>query len=203
MKKVIVLSLALFLCTGLAMAKDLSLEGSRPQIAPPNSSPVLSIQLTGRLEADSPTWNRAFNNDEGPSQNCDFFLNDSGQDGQYYEVFCITSTDENPVEIVVSSEFSELEDTVLLLYCTEWDVAQPLENAVFYADDGGETELYSAFWEHNNVVMTPGVEYWLLLSTYYPDDTGNFLINCSDNVIPCGTVDTEDKDWSSLKALYR
>jgi len=203
MNKAIVVLLAIVLCTGWAVAKDVTLEGTRNQTGDPAPSLSRDIQLTGTLDASSPTWNRAFNNDDDPSQNCDFQLNDSSQDGQSYDVFCITSTDENPVEIVINPDFSTLEDTVLLLYCAEWDAAQPLDFGVFYADDNHDVEGYSAFWEYNNVVMAPGQDYWLLISTYYPGDFGDFLIDCSDNVSYCGTVSIESTNWSSVKALFR
>jgi hypothetical protein len=32
---------------------------------------------------------------------------------------------------------------------------------------------------------------------------GDFVINTSDNVALCGTVGTENSDWSSIKSMFQ
>jgi hypothetical protein len=158
------------------------------------------IVLTGTLDSSSPVWNRGFNNVDPPAPNCDFPLSDSS-DGQYYEVFCLNVTDANAIEIIVDADATTIGDTHMTLYCDPFDPNTPLVNAVFSDDDDGDS-LLSAFTLEDNLVLSPGSDYWLVLSTFSPGATGDFTINTSDNVALCGGVAAEGQSWSEIKALY-
>jgi len=194
MKHVMVLMMVLAAATAVATEKQ-----------PDTSDYVIQngsrAQITGTLSDASPVWNRAFGSGAPSTTDCLFPFTDSSIDGQYYDVFCIESTDENPVEIVVSPDGTTIGDTVLSLYCDPFDPTDPLVNGAYYDDDGGDG-LLSAFLPGDNVVLTPGVSYWLVLSTFSAGDSGDFVIDTSDNVMICGGVSVESTDWSSLKGLF-
>ena len=69
-------------------------------------------------------------------------------------------------------------------------------------DSDGDS-LLSAFTLEDNLVLSPGSDYWLVLSTFSPGATGDFTINTSDNVELCGSVANESRSWTELKGLYR
>ncbi|MCK5438875.1 MAG: hypothetical protein KAI97_02975 [Gemmatimonadetes bacterium] len=162
-------------------------------------NPSLMV-ISGTLDSSSPTWNRGFNNVDPPDLGCNFLMNDSS-DGQFYDVFCITGTDDNPVEIIVDANATTVGDTHMELYCDPFDPMNPLDNAVFSDDDDGDG-LMSAFTLEDGLVLSGG-DYWLVLTTFSPGDMGDFTINTSDNVAFCGSVATKTQTWSELKALYR
>jgi hypothetical protein len=159
------------------------------------------IVITGTLDSNSPVFNRGFNNVDPPDPNCAFPLTDSS-DGQYYDAICITSTDDQPIEVIVDAGATTISDTHMELYCDPFDPNNPLDNAVFSDDDDGDG-LMSAFTFSDNLVLTPGTDYWLVLTTFSPGAMGDFTINTSDNVALCGGVGTENHSWSELKGLYR
>ena len=157
--------------------------------------------FAGILDTTCPTWDRGYGFDTFDGD-CAFELTDSSYDGQYYAVFCIKAMDENPIEIVVDDTLTNLSDTTLYIFCDPFDPDYPMTNVDFFDDDDGEG-WYSAILATDNVVLAPDTAYYLVLSTFSPDDTGDFVINTSTNVVECGTVATEDLDWGSLKATYK
>ena len=196
MKKVMVTILGVALLAGLAMATDEKIQ-DRDYVFNGQSR----IQITGTLDASSPTWNRAFGGG-APMVDCMFGLTDSSIDGQTFDQICITSTDDNPIEIVVDADATTIGDTTLHIYCENFDSTMPLDNCVYYDDDGGDG-LYSAITLADNVVLPAGTSFWLILSTFGSGDLGNYVIDTSDNVTLCGTVATENTDWSSIKSLFQ
>ena len=196
MKKAMATMLAVALLAGFAMAADEKIQ-DKDYVFEGTSR----IQITGTLDSSSPTWNRAFGSG-APSLDCIFGLSDSGADGQYFDQFCITSTDDNPIEIVVDGNATTISDTTLHIYCDTFDPNAPLDNCVYYDDDGGDG-LYSAITAADNVVLPAGTEYWLILSTFSGGDMGDFVMDTSDNVALCGSVANEPTDWSSIKSLFR
>ena len=196
MKKVMATMLAVAILAGFAMAADEKIQ-DKDYVFEGTSR----IQITGTLDSSSPTWNRAFGSG-APSLDCIFGLTDSGNDGQSFDQICITTTDDNPIEIVVDGNATVIGDTTLHIYCDIFDPNSPLDNCVYYDDDGGEG-LYSAITLADNVFLPPGFEFWLVLSTFGAGDFGDFVIDTSDNVTLCGTVATEPTDWSSIKSLFR
>ncbi len=191
------IALALILAASLALATEKVPDASDHAL--PGGS---RIELTGTLDASSPTWNRSFGSATPTPETCDYPLLDSGNDGQYYDFFCIRATDGEPIEIVVDPDNTGVGDTTLHIFCDPLDPMAPLENAVYYDDDGGEGFL-SAIVAEDGVVLLPETDYWLVISTFSPGDTGPFAIGTSDNVALCGGVAVEAADWSSLKGLFR
>lgn len=159
------------------------------------------IAIAGTLDGSSPIFNRPLDPVLPPATACDFPLVDSASDGQYYAVICITSTNDNPVEIIVDAAGTTLDDTHMELYCDPFDPNAPLTNAVFSDDDDG-VGFYSAFLATDNVVLTPSAAYYLVLTTFSAGDIGNFLINTSTNVVFCEGVATESTTWSKIKAMH-
>ena len=194
MKKVMFAILAVTLLAGFAMATE-KIEDIDYVMDNPSR-----MQIAGVLDADSPTWNRAFGSGDS-SLDCIFGLTDSSADGQFFAQYCIRGTDDNPIEIVVDGDATEIGDTTLHIYCDSFDPGAPLEECVYYDDDGGDG-LYSAINLEDNVVLPPGTEFWLILSTFSGGDEGAFVINTSDNVALC-SVGTESTDWGTIKGLYR
>jgi hypothetical protein len=196
MKKIMLTTLVLALIVSAAFA-----ETKRPDTKDAVMQEGSRIVLTGELTANSPTWTRAFNNVTPPAPNCDFPLTLSAA-GVYYDAICITVTDQNPGEIIVDAAGTTIGDTHMELYCDPFDPNSPLENAVFSDDDDGDG-LMSAFTASDNLVLTPGNQYWLVLTTFSAGATGTYTINTSDNVAICGGVANETQSWSQIKGLYR
>ena len=139
-----------------------------------NTTPQTGFKsiLQGTLTASSPTYDRPYG--DGVSLDCDAPLMDSANDGMYLEIFCIKSTDSNPIELVVDAAGTNIIDTVLTIYCRNFDPSNPLGNAITFDDDGGEGTL-SAITRDDGVILTPGLTYWAVLSTYGAAMTGNYL----------------------------
>ncbi len=159
--------------------------------------------LGGVFDENSPTYERPFGS--GVDLNCALPLSDSSTVDNFFEMFCITATDANPIEITVDAAGTELDDTTITLYCDPFDFMNPLSNVVAYDDDDGEG-LYSAFVVGDNITLTPGVAYYLVLSNFGsgdPGDLGAFSIILGDNLMSCGTVAADEMSWDSLKANFR
>jgi hypothetical protein len=190
-----VITFALVLVAGFAFANEKIAEGDY-SIQNPSRA-----EITGELDGNSPTWNRSFGSGV-PSPACAFPLSLSANTGQYYDVICVQATDQNPIEVEVTVEGTSINDTTLHLFCEGFDAGNSTANAVYYNDDGGEG-LLSAFTAANNVVLAPGTNYWLVLSTFSANDMGTYRIVTSDNVTVCGTVNADAVDWSAIKGLFR
>ncbi len=190
---VLIIAMMLLSCTALAGEKI-----SDTQNALPNLS-TLSV-LAGTLDENSPTYNRIFGG--AVSLDCNSVVSDSGNDGMYFALFCIEVNSSDPIEMVVDPGSTDLDDTIMTIYCDPFDPGAPEVNVISYDDDGGEGFL-SAFTIEDNITLTPGNTYYLVLSTFSAGDMGDFAINTSDNVSECGTVPTEASSWDSLKASYR
>ncbi len=158
------------------------------------------ISFTGTLDDSSPTWDRIYAS--GVDLTCSLQANDSGNDGEYYAEFCFRVTDTDTVTFVVDPGLTNISDTVVAIYCDPFDAATPAANLVSYDDDGGDGYL-SAFVPADGIVLVPGNDYHLVLSTYQPGDTGEFVISASANVVACQQVANEALDWGQLKAQYR
>jgi hypothetical protein len=190
------MALALVLVAGLAIAAD----EKRPEGDYTIQNPSRT-EITGELTQESPTWHRSFGSGT-PSPACAFSLTLSGNFGQYFDAICIQVTDQGPIEVEVTVEGTTINDTTLHLFCDPFDSGDSLANAVFYNDDGG-VGLLSAFTLANNIVLSPGENYWLVLSTFSAGDMGTYRMVTSDNVIVCGSVSLDQADWSTIKDLFR
>ncbi len=196
MKQILIMTLILSLVLATVALAEPKLPDTKDAVI---QNPVLLV-ITGTLDENSPTWDRGYNNVDAPDLSCNFPLLDS-LDGQYYDVFCVTGTDDNPVEIIVDAAATTVGDTHMELYCDPFDPMNPLEQAVFSDDDDGEG-LMSAFTLEDGLVLSGG-DYWLVLTTFSSGDMGDFVLNTSDNVIICGGVAVENQTWSHLKSIYR
>lgn len=190
-----ILAIALIASTALAAGeKGVDLVDARPG-APSR------IVISGTLDANSATYNRAYYNATPPDPDCAYPVQDSSLDGQSYTTFCISSTDANPIEMIVDAGATTISDTFIALYCS-FDPADPLSNAVFTDDDDGDG-LMSAFTVNDNLILPAGTEYTFVVTTFSSGGYGDFVINTSDNVAFCGSVPAENHSWSELKGLYR
>ncbi len=196
MKTILIMALILSLVVATAAFAETKGRDTKDTVI---SNPALSV-INGTLDANSPIWNRGFNNADPPDLSCNFPLSSSSF-GQYYDLFCITGSDDNPVEIIVDPAGTTISDTHMELYCEDFDPANSLVNAVFSDDDDGEG-LYSAFTLEDGLVLSGG-DYWLVLTTFSPGDMGDFTINTSSNVSMCGGVAVEQHTWSQVKGIYR
>ena len=198
MKTAIVL--ALCLCASFALAAgDKTIDSVDHQMKADSR-----IQITGSFTEASPVWDRGYGYNDPAPTSCDYALTAAYYQGQYYDMFCIESVDQNPVEIVVN-EATTLDDTTLHIYCAEFDPTLPLANCVFFDDDDG-AGLFSAITVGDGVILSAGVQYWVVISNYGvgdPGDMGDFVIDTSDNVVVCGGVATEVTDWSAIKGLFK
>jgi len=167
-----------------------------------NATPQAGFQsvMQGTLTTSSPTYDRAFGDEI--SLDCDAPLMDSANDGVYLEIFCIKSTDSNPIELVVDAAGTNITDTVLTIYCRNFDPSNPLGNAIAFDDDGGEGTL-SAITRDDGVILAPGLVHWAVLSTYGAAMTGDYLIQAGPNLVTCDAVPTASTSWGALKAAYR
>lgn len=156
--------------------------------------------LQGSLTHASPTYNRAFG--DAVSSGCDAPFEDSANDEVYLEYFCIKSTDARPIELVVVDAGTNIIDTVLTIYCGNFDPTNPLENGIAFDDDGGVGTL-SAITLADEVILTEGQTHWAVLSTFGANMTGNFLIQASPNVVSCNAVPDTPTAWGAMKAIYR
>ena len=196
MKKATVILLALIVVS-VAFAADKPIDNEEYTIQNPGR-----ILITGVLDDTSPLWDRGVDYSAPPAPNCDFPFADHGSGPAAYNQHCFRVTDTSPVEMEVV-DTTTISDTTIYIFCEGFDAALPLEEGVFWDDDGG-VGLRSAFTLGDNIVLTPGVDYWLVVSVYYHTTTlGEYTIQTGDNVALCGTVATEVTDWSSIKSLFR
>ena len=197
MKKAIVLLLILAVSAGFAIAADKPIDNEEYTIQNPGR-----ILITGVLDTSSPLWDRGVDYSAPPAPNCDFPFVDHGSGPAAYDQHCFRVTDTSPVEMEVVDP-TTVYDTTLYIFCEGFDAAFPLNEGVFWDDDGG-VGLRSAFTLSDNIVLTPGVDYWLVVSVYYHTTTlGDYTIQTGDNVTLCGSVANENTDWSSIKSLFR
>jgi len=196
MKQVIATCLILMVAS-FAFAADKPIDTEEYTIQNPSR-----VVISGVLDESSPLWDRGVEYSAPPAPNCDFPFADHSSDPAAYDQICFRVTDTSPIEMEVVDP-TTVSDTTIYIFCEDFDAAYPLDNGVFWDDDGG-VGLRSAFTLSDNIVLTPGVDYWLVLSVYYHTTTlGDYTIQTSDNVALCGTVPTEDSSWSNVKGLFR
>ena len=198
-RTLLVLSL-LLLTVGTAIARE-----KTPNISNTSAELLASASFNppffGLLSDQSGTYDRIYNQGSVSTQ-CDAEALDSANDGMYFDLICLHVDDSNPIELIVDAEGTDIIDTVLTLYCSPFDPMHPEQNVVAFDDDSGVNTL-SALTLSDNIVLTEGQEYWLVVSTYGAGMTGNFSIQRSSNVFDCGVVSDEDTSWGSVKGLYR
>lgn len=147
------------------------------------------------------TYDRIYNQGAVDAQ-CGAEVLDSANDGMYYDILCLQVDDTNPIELVVAADGTDIIDTVLTLYCSPFDPLFPDRNVIAFDDDSGLNTL-SAFTLSDDIRLAPGSEYWLVISTFGANMTGNYVIQPSGNVYDCGAVANEAASWGAVKGLYR
>lgn len=197
--------LLLVVCASVAVAAD----DKSPDTSDYRIQTQNRMQIAGTFDESTPIWQRpnSPSGTEPTPETCDHAFTDGTYDDQRYTAFCVTSTDTEPVEFVLTIDSTTLYDPTLSIFCADFDPSLPLENGVFYDDDDGEGFL-SAITAADGVVLTPGAEYWLVISNYGSGggndfEFGDYVIHTSDNVMLCGTVSAESRDWSGIKDLFR
>ncbi len=195
MKFVNVLLIAAVLMAGAAFADEKMIDD---QNALPNAATRGTIN--GTLNENSSTYDRIYSGTL--SLDCASPVSDSGNDGTYFEMICFQVSDSEPIEMITDPALTTIGDTFFTIYCDPFDMAAPEMNVVLTDDDGGEG-LLSAYTVEDGLTLTVGNTYYLVVTTYAPDNMGDFSITTSGNIIECGTVATELGSWDSLKADYR
>ncbi len=136
------------------------------------------------------------------SLECTSNVEDSSNDGTFFEMICFEVSDSEPIEMITDPALTTIDDTFFTIYCDPFDIASPALNVVYTDDDDGG-ELYSAFTIDDGLTLTVGNLYFLVVSTYGPGEVGDFSITTSANIMECGSVATDSGSWDSLKADYR
>jgi|GEM_PF-1476950 len=174
MKKSALLISCLLLTAFLALAEEKT----------PNKS-EFSIQsraasVSGTLSGPE-TFNRLFNPWGPVDLTCSgsgFSLSGVGTDVHYsvYEIY--SPIGENLVATLESSDF----DAYLWIYCDPFDPSDPISNAMYGDDDSG-TDLNSAFLLEDGVFLEPNASYFLVVTSYSNDATGDYTLNVDGNVV--------------------
>ena len=121
----------------------------------------------------------------------------------HYGQHCIKVLDSQPIEAIVNDLDTTIGDTTMTLYCDPWRPADPhLKQLVSYDDDGDGSTFLSAFFAADNITLTPGLTYWLVLTTFNSGETGTYRIDLSPNIELCATP-VEPTTWGQIKATYR
>jgi hypothetical protein len=140
-------------------------------LQPPAARAVDSV--SGVLDESFPTWNRPLTDDGFRNLGCGLIITDSPYDGMRYAVFEIQVTQPEDLALAVGEDGTTLEDTIFYLYCDPFDPLQPADNLIATSDDVQST-LLSAFTADDDITLTPGFRYFLVLTTFEPGDFGSF-----------------------------
>ncbi len=162
---------------------------------------TLNPPVAGSLTTSSGTYDRIYTSG-GVDAQCGAEAFDSANDGMYFDVYCLQVDDNNPIDLILDANGTKLADTVLTLYCSPFNPTQPQLNVVAFDDDSGESTL-SAITAAQNVRLVEGQEYWLVISSYGANMTGDYVIQKSSNVYDCGVVTNERATWGAIKGMYR
>lgn len=160
---------------------------------------------TGRIDSLSPTWDR-IEATTPANPTCGMPSIDSQHDGVSYNAFPIRATIAESLVVDVPADGTTLDDTVLALYCGAFDPANPAANLVAYDDDDGDLSL-SRFTEDDGVILEPGVVYWLVLTTFAPDDVGSFEVRLESSTVAfvgsherSGSLGSGSRRWDRIEA---
>ncbi len=192
----LVLCMALTLVAGVAQAVE-----KQPDLMNAAAKATLNPPTSGSLTLASGTYDRIYTSGTVDAQ-CGAEAFDSANDGMYYDVYCLQVDDTNPIELILDANGTNIIDTVLTIYCSPFDPMHPELNVVAFDDDSGESTL-SAITAAQNVALIEGQEYWLVISSYGANMTGDYVIQKSGNVYDCGVVTNELATWGAIKGMYR
>jgi len=94
-----------------------------------------------------------------------------------YDVYRFQVT--SPVDFVAALDSPDF-DTVMSLYCS-FEPLSPLANLIALDDDDGAA-LNSAFIAADDIALVPGVDYFLVVSSFAPNDTGSYTLTLTSDV---------------------
>ena len=191
----ILLSILLVLAAGTALAEEKAPD-TREVAVPATKS--FELPVGGTLDETSGAYDRIYTKG-AMSLQCDAESFDSVNDGMYYDLHCLQVDDYQPIELILDGDII---DTVMTLYCDPFDPLHPEQNVVMFDDDSGVGTL-SAISTDMNLHLQPGQEYWLVVSAYGANMTGNYSVFSSGNVFDCGTVADVKTNWGTMKGMYR
>ena len=190
------LCIMLVLAAGTVQAME-----KRPDMVNAAAKTSFNPPESGSLTAASGTYDRIYNLG-AVATDCTGEAVDSANNGMYYDLYCLQVDDTNPIELILDANGTNIIDTVLTLYCSPFDPVQPELNVVAFDDDSGEGTL-SALTAARNIALAPGQEYWLVISTFGANMTGDYVLQKSSNVFDCGAVANERATWGNIKGMYR
>ncbi len=195
-------SITSLICLALILAASTALAVEKqPDIMNVAAKTTLNPPVAGSLTLASGTYDRIYTSGSIDAQ-CGAEAFDSANDGMYFDVYCLQVDDANPIDLILDANGTNIIDTVLTLYCSPFNPTQPQLNVVAFDDDSGEGTL-SAITAAQNVVLEEGQEYWLVVSSYGANMTGDYVIQKSGNVYDCGVVTNEQATWGAIKGMYR
>jgi hypothetical protein len=194
--KTFLLGLALIFATSSALAVE-----KKPDLMNVVAKATLTPPVAGSLTTSSGTYDRIYTSG-GVDAQCGAEAFDSANDGMYFDIYCLQVDDNNPIDLILDANGTNIADTVLTLYCSPFNPTQPQLNVVAFDDDSGESTL-SAITAAQIVRLVEGQEYWLVISSYGANMTGDYVIQKSSNVYDCGVVTNERATWGAIKGMYR
>ncbi len=123
-------------------------------------------EISGVIDASSPRWNRVYEASGEADLTCQLEAFDSNQDQCPYvalPIHGISSGERLRVEVVRAA--TTMADTVLYLYCEDFDPAQPDKNLIATNDDFGGEET-SGFGQYLELDLVGPLTYYLVLSAF-------------------------------------
>jgi hypothetical protein len=113
-----------------------------------------------------PRWNRVFTTDDAdPACGTESLLSEFGKMSYVATRIEVTGTEDVNLELAVNGAGTDIEDTVLAVYCAPFSPLFPRHNLLAYDDDDGVGGL-SAFSASDGVTLSPGEVYILVLSPF-------------------------------------
>jgi hypothetical protein len=186
------LALLMLLATaaGNAAAQDPGEKGPEAGMPSQVVSPLLGPIVSGTLDASDPTFTRP-DVSAAVTVNCvSAWAPVIGVD-PYYEAHAFHVTNNSPIQIEVNAAGTTIGDTFLVVSCQPFNAATSTVNGVISDDDDG-AGLLSAITLADNVRLTPGKTYWVVITTYGPGFTGAYQLDFGDNVV----LGTPPKKWA-------
>jgi hypothetical protein len=128
-----------------------------------------SNAVTGSLSACSDHYNRI--ESANINANCGASSQDVVHNDMPYNAIKFTWAGTTQFTAEVQAGGTTLSDTVLSLYCDPFLPNVPAASLVAFDDDGGAEKGLSAFTAADNIFLTAGQSYWLVVSTFRGDNT--------------------------------
>ena len=123
-----------------------------------------SNAVDGDLSSCSPHYNRI--ESANVSAACTASSQDAIHNNMPYNAIQFVWTGAVPFTAEVLGGGTTLSDTVLSLHCDPFVPTSPVANLIAFDDDDGTTLGLSGFKASDNINLTPGNTYWLVVSTF-------------------------------------